>query len=107
MPPVIRIGLKWLLTIMLAAASFAFGAGIWKGGIENRLDVHSDSIYVSATKLVILELRTAELQALEYAAQDRIALLEQRVDTLYSRSAIVTEVTLDLYEAVTGQEWTQ
>ena len=102
MAAVVRISLRWLLAILGCAASFAFGAGQWTNGIEDRLDRHCDSIYVSVEKSIALEQRTAELQAVYYVLTDRVQVLEARVDSLTSTGL---EIQKDIYRAITGQEW--
>lgn len=100
MPPVVRVGMRCLLTLMVGIASFAFGTGVVKAQIDNRLDRHADSIYVSAVKYEELEQRCVELQAVYYEHTSRIAILEEQ----FARSGDILEA---LYEHQTGQEWVQ
>lgn len=102
MPPVVRVGLRWLIGIMACLASFAFGAGQWTSGIEERLDVHCDSIYVSTVKIAQLEQRSIELEALHWNDLQRIETLEARVDSI---TAAGMQIQRDIYTAVTGEEW--
>lgn len=100
MPPVVRVGMRCLLSLLIGVASFAFGTGVVKAQIDNRLDRHADSIYVSAVKYLELEQRCIELQAVYWEQCGRIDLLEEQ----FSRSGDILEA---LYQHQTGQTWGQ
>jgi hypothetical protein len=98
MPPAVKCGLRWTLTLIFGAASFAFGAGKWTQGIERRQDAQADSIYVCAQKYTELENRCVELQAVYWTQNSRI----DRLEEMFTRSGDILEA---LYEHETGQEW--
>ena len=100
MPPVVRVGMRCLLSLLIGVASFAFGTGVVKAQIDNRLDRHADSIYVSAVKYTELEQRCVELQAVYYEHTSRIAVLEEHF-------AENGDILRALYQHETGQEWGQ
>ena len=101
----VRIGLRCLITVLVGMTGFAFGTGTWTVGVEGRLDNHADSIYVNRIKYEELEARESELQTLYYYNETRIAHLEERVDSLYTRTAVSLDIQLATYKALTGEDW--
>ena len=101
----LRIGTWVTFGSLMVVMGIVWAQAQWQGSVDMTLVEHSGRISISEEKYAELEARASELQAVYYSHQDRIELLEARVDTLYARSSIITEVTLDLYEAVTGEEW--
>ena len=101
-----RAKAQWLTAgIIITLAGVVFASGQWQAEVDAALCGQGEHIDLHCDKIDDLELRAAELQALYYEHRARIETLEVRVDTLYARSSVVTQVTLDLYEAVTGEDW--